>query len=435
MIKLKMLAFGFAGALGLFAVDGARAADLGGNCCADLEERIAELEATTARKGNRKVSLTISGYVAQQLAWWDDGVESNVYNEDIGGTTASHVNFIGEAKITPDVSAGYVLRIRGISTSPFAVDQDTGSGAGSAVNTFYSNWFLKSATLGKLSVGLLSPGSDNAAIAVDQSGSLLQANWAMFDGANFKIANGAGGYTPLRWKDVVWCGWASFGTAGDCTEVSWNAVRYDTPTFAGFSATASWGEDDFWDATLRYAGELGGFKLAAAASFASTTSEGALNNATTQPVVDRDSQYFQTAIYAQHLSTGLFGYVAYGHEWNKFTSATASGGAVVGPRDAEDHNWYFKGGIRQKFNELGATVLYGEYATASDMLSPQALSIGLVDSDFRQWGLGAVQEIDAAAMSLWVKYRHYDVDARNGAGVELSTDTYQTVVAGALIAF
>ena len=41
----------------------ARAADLGGNCCADLEERIAELEATTARKGNRKVSLEVSGFV------------------------------------------------------------------------------------------------------------------------------------------------------------------------------------------------------------------------------------------------------------------------------------------------------------------------------------------------------------------------------------
>jgi len=35
------------------------AADLGGDCCADLEERVAELEATTVRKGNRKVSLTI----------------------------------------------------------------------------------------------------------------------------------------------------------------------------------------------------------------------------------------------------------------------------------------------------------------------------------------------------------------------------------------
>ena len=33
---------------------GARAADLGGNCCADLEERVAELEATTARKSMRR---------------------------------------------------------------------------------------------------------------------------------------------------------------------------------------------------------------------------------------------------------------------------------------------------------------------------------------------------------------------------------------------
>ena len=33
------------------------AADLGGNCCADLEERIAAHEATTVRKGNRKFSL------------------------------------------------------------------------------------------------------------------------------------------------------------------------------------------------------------------------------------------------------------------------------------------------------------------------------------------------------------------------------------------
>ena len=43
------------------------AADLGGNCCADLEERIAELEATTVRKGNRKVALTVSGWVAEQI--------------------------------------------------------------------------------------------------------------------------------------------------------------------------------------------------------------------------------------------------------------------------------------------------------------------------------------------------------------------------------
>ena len=56
--------FAIAAALGLVVgVGSVRAADLGGNCCADLEERIAELEATTARKGNRKMSLTVTGQV------------------------------------------------------------------------------------------------------------------------------------------------------------------------------------------------------------------------------------------------------------------------------------------------------------------------------------------------------------------------------------
>ena len=41
----------------------AKAADLGGDCCADLEERVAELEATTVRKGNKKVSVTLYGKV------------------------------------------------------------------------------------------------------------------------------------------------------------------------------------------------------------------------------------------------------------------------------------------------------------------------------------------------------------------------------------
>ncbi|HRY07757.1 MAG TPA: porin, partial [Hyphomicrobiaceae bacterium] len=57
----------------------ASAADLGGDCCADLEERIADLEATTARKGNRKVSLTVSGQVNHAVVFWDDGRENNVY--------------------------------------------------------------------------------------------------------------------------------------------------------------------------------------------------------------------------------------------------------------------------------------------------------------------------------------------------------------------
>ncbi|HML30397.1 MAG TPA: porin, partial [Hyphomicrobium sp.] len=64
MNKYSLSALAAAGLIaGSLSTGSASAADLGGNCCADLEERIAELESTTARKGNRKVSLTVSGWV------------------------------------------------------------------------------------------------------------------------------------------------------------------------------------------------------------------------------------------------------------------------------------------------------------------------------------------------------------------------------------
>ena len=95
--------------MGGLGASSASAADLGGNCCADLEERIAELEATTARKGNRKVSLTISGWVGEQVLWWDDGAARGTYVGGLGTTLASHVSFTGQATIMPGWYAGYVL--------------------------------------------------------------------------------------------------------------------------------------------------------------------------------------------------------------------------------------------------------------------------------------------------------------------------------------
>src|SRR3990170_2740098 len=143
-------------AVGLLAgglsVSSASAADLGGNCCADLEERIAELEATTARKGNRKVSLTVSGWVNQQITFWDNG------EEPVGPAL---YNFLG----TPLDDA-----VRG-------------------VQVLQSYWFIKSDQLGKVSVGQQSQASDNTAILVDGSGSLVPANWVAFDVNSFRISN------------------------------------------------------------------------------------------------------------------------------------------------------------------------------------------------------------------------------------------------------
>ena len=134
MKKHNLYALVAAGLLaGGMSITSASAADLGGNCCADLEERIAELEATTARKGNRKVSLTVSGWVGQQITFWDDGVESNTYIHDLGTTLGSHVKFTGSAQISPGWSAGYVLQIEAISNDSLLTSQNSPS-----TNSLYS---------------------------------------------------------------------------------------------------------------------------------------------------------------------------------------------------------------------------------------------------------------------------------------------------------
>ena len=89
----------------------AKAANLGGDCCADLEERVAELEATTIRKGNKKVSVALSGWIFKVGSWWDDGHESNLYWGDGDTTLSSHFQISGIAKIASGWSAGYTLYV------------------------------------------------------------------------------------------------------------------------------------------------------------------------------------------------------------------------------------------------------------------------------------------------------------------------------------
>ena len=59
----------------------ASAAGLGGDCCADLDQRIADLEATVARKGRRgeKIELKITGVVSHAILYWDDGGRRDAY--------------------------------------------------------------------------------------------------------------------------------------------------------------------------------------------------------------------------------------------------------------------------------------------------------------------------------------------------------------------
>jgi hypothetical protein len=114
-----ILASGFVLAGGVSA----NAADLGGDCCADLEERVAELEATTARKGNRKVKLTVYGQVNEAVMFWDDGFEQNAYVVT-NDASRTRIGFKGGAKINEDWSANFKIEIGIRTASSKRVNQD-----------------------------------------------------------------------------------------------------------------------------------------------------------------------------------------------------------------------------------------------------------------------------------------------------------------------
>ena len=147
----------------------AQAADLGGDCCSDLDERIAELESSTARKGNRKVSLTVSGSVNEALLFWDDGFESNVY-QGTNDAARGRFRFQGDARINKEWSAGYLLEIgvrsnrlnrtsqifsHGVTNLPGGLTQDA-----AGLDLRHSTWFIQSTTYGRIWVGLTDQASE-----------------------------------------------------------------------------------------------------------------------------------------------------------------------------------------------------------------------------------------------------------------------------------
>ncbi len=415
------------GATAFLGGGSAFAADLGGNCCADLEERIAELEATTARKGNRKVSLTITGWVSSQIYWFDDSIESNAYIVDNNNDLSSNVKFTGSAQIAPGWKAGYSLWIYTTLASSLGANETNGSIKGNGVSIENSYWFVQSDQLGKLSVGKQSLAADNAALGTDFSGTLFPANSVTFDGTTLNLVEkGTGVYTGTRWITAAfWCEHAGVGIANDCAGGRLNGIRYDTPTIAGFTFSASWGEDDYWDVAGRYAGEFSGFKVSLAAAYSESTDENILGVGIQK---QNDNQYFQVGGMIKHLASGLWVHGTYGLNF-----------IDNGPNFADNHpdieGIYIKAGISQKYFGLGQTHFYGEYGLNNDGFAHgTAFSFGgVTSSEATRWGVGVVQEIDAAAMSLWAKWRHHEYEATNAAGAKLDFENNDMFLAGAVI--
>src|SRR6476469_7514631 len=143
--------------MGLFAHEPVKAADLGGDCCADLEERVAELEATTGRKGNKKVSVTLYGQVNRAALFWDDGAEQNTYVVD-NNYESSRFGFKGSAKTGfGDWVGGYRLEVEPTGANSARLDQFDDNNADDSNGPLFvrhSFMYLSSKKYGEVRLGL-----------------------------------------------------------------------------------------------------------------------------------------------------------------------------------------------------------------------------------------------------------------------------------------
>ncbi|MBO6550821.1 MAG: hypothetical protein JJ964_14520 [Rhizobiales bacterium] len=433
----------------------AHAADLGGDCCADLEERVATLEATTARKGNRKVSLSISGWVNQALYIWDDGVDSDVYQiTDNGNTLSTRITFAGSARINTDWSAGYTITIEPIQAEGlFGVSQQNDDGSFvNGLGLLESYMYVKNERLGTLSWGLQQQASDNVGV-VDLSGGLWSGVAPIFRGNRFKLrsANGGSfnadgslaaglnganvpGSNPLKTgitsADFAACNAINAGIGMDCFGLLTNSVKYVSPTVSGFTLSTSWGENDF-------------FEVAGAVGYINATSNS--NGGNGIAAAGTDVEVFNVAGGFMHVPTGIFANFDYNTE--KVDSIGGiSANALVNAFDPnarfEDNpeSFYLKVGIKQKWNSLGATSIFGDYGIYKDRYEPLLFNNGVTGSEITRWGVGVNQWVDAAAMQLYVKYTHleFEVDAVAGSTAAPLSDgirDWDEVVVGGIIFF
>lgn len=342
-------------ALGLYSYQ-AKAADLGKDGLGDLEERVAELEATTARKGNRKVTVKISGQVNKALLYVNtDGGSESGFIDNLN--SPSRLTVSGEAKLGTGYSAGFLIELSLGSPEDANVQSSGITGVlspfvpGLGEMTIRHNAVWVGTPMGKVWLGHTSSATDGVVeinLANVNVVALPAASWLGFDGSRTQV------------------------------------LKYQSASLAGFEFQASLNDSlltdtNSWDAALRYAGEGAGFRFAAGLGYADN---------------GNDVTRISGSASLMHVVTGLFATVNAGK--------IDGGGEVYGGTAGIERNWF----------GIGRTTLFAEYSVGDDVnatINPLGIyTVGPID-EVTVIGIGAVQAVDSLGLDVFANWRQIDV--------------------------
>jgi hypothetical protein len=469
-----------AAAAGLFAgglaITPAKAADLGGDCCADLEERVAELEATTVRKGNRVVSVELYGQVNKLLLFWDDGIDSDVYVTD-SDMSSTRFGLRGSASLKPGWTAGYRIEVQMESATSIGVSQDEGNldgidgtdpfpgdDAGTDISVRRTSVYVESAQFGRVTMGKTSIATDdmvytylgavNVLGAEFVGGGLRVRTSASSNGYFGSLVNDGDGVTQDNDDDTApvddgtlpttfpanavgdYAGTLILSSIATDTDIGRrDAVRYDTPSIYGFIFSAGWGESDEWDVGVRFKKEWNSIQVVAAAGY--HEQDDVVGDTNVDKGIHVDQNRWILAGGIKHTPSGIFlngVYVEQETEDLGSSSDTQIADAVsAGRLDDDEVATYYSifGGIEKNWTGYGLTSLFGRYTAYEDFGVGQVTGdfslsgCNLVDlacantndvmtsSEVNVWGFGIEQNFDSAAMEVYTHFNYFEIDNFN----------------------
>jgi hypothetical protein len=447
----------------VFGAKPAKAADLGGDCCADLEERVAELEATTVRKGNKKVSVQIYGKVNYAGMWWDDGGEQNFYVVN-NYNESTRTGIKGKAKISDNWEGGYRLEWEYRPAASSFLNQFNDNNQTTTSQDLVVRWsqmYLANKHYGTLNWGLTAtPKYDITKNAMEYISTVKGEGGGLSDTlvSDFRMNpafrlrptgfNNAEGLSSLTWSNIARC--YSSSDQYNCSTRR-NGVEYSTPDFKGFfegfNVQWGWFEDDDWGAALRYKRTFNDTWMfsanAAYENFRDERLQAGGGGEATGPIIIPPSTSKQTffqrefnewagSIAAKHKPSGLFAMANFSTSESDDTNVI---GFYTGNKAPDMNAWDVQAGIQKKFWDPGETAFWGGYGQVIDGWAPGSNGNGgnlggvpadsilkagtfasvnvpteIVGTEVDRWFLALDQGFESAAMHLYLAYQHFNAD-------------------------
>ena len=336
----------------------------------------ADGHARVIKSGKDQVSLSLSGQVSRQITIMDDG-RTSVRHSD-SDFSSSRIVIKGAGKINADMKVATKIEtaVDDARNNPAVHDGVNGARSGNDLQTRKAEIQLSHKSFGTVWLGAGDAASNGSTESNFHTFTMLPGFVGGVMSGAFRTTTESTGSGPNAVGAEIGTADGVFGQQDGLGRST--RIRYDTPVIAGFMASTSHLDSQAWDVALRYSGKMFDTKIKGAVAYAN----------------DQTDEQTGASVAFQH-SSGI----GAGANFEYINDDTRNDGA-----NGEDAYFYgAHASYTSRFNEMGKTQLVYMYDRAQNKKASGEIATS--------HSVAVAQNIDAAAMSIDVRFTHAHLEA------------------------